>query len=383
MRGRSQASPLLHLRLSFTKYIAALRSSNTAMTRPDVCIAGAGIIGVTLALSLHQRGLSVVVLSAGNPMAEASTAAAGMLAVEDPGNPPELLALSRFSRSLYPALLDRLAETSHSPVSFQTHRTLQALAPAALASNSLALPLSSSLPDAALSDLHFLSLAEESLDPRELAPALIAAAQSARIDLRSSATVLSVDETAASVLVRTSAYAFEAEHFVDCTGAWSLSSARVPTLRISPRKGQMLTVPTPASLASGIVLRSHQIYMVPRLHGPRAGETVIGATVEDVGFDRSVNARQLGRLINDAATLLPELRNAPIRSSWAGLRPATEDLLPAIGRLPGSHRLLIASGHYRNGILLAPGTAFLLTQCIAGESLALSLNAFAPNRFAT
>ena len=86
------------------------------MTRPDVCIAGAGIIGLTLALSLARRGVGVRVLSAGEPMGEASTAAAGMLAVEDPANPPALLALARLSRSLYPELLARLAEISPTTV---------------------------------------------------------------------------------------------------------------------------------------------------------------------------------------------------------------------------------------------------------------------------
>ena len=351
------------------------------MKRPDVCIAGAGIIGLTLALALERRHLSVCVLTSGDALAEASTAAAGMLAVDDPDNPPALHALARLSRDLYPALLDRMHESGASSVSFQTHRTLQALPAHLVPTQPLAVPLRSLLPAANIGTARFLSLLEESLDPRELAAALLAAVLASRIDLTSHTRVLSVAETQSSVQVRTTSGDLDADQFVDCTGAWSLSSALLPSLRITPRKGQMLTVRTPPSLASGIVLRSHAIYMVPRLHGLSAGRTVVGATVEDVGFDRSIDPRQLATLLDHATQLLPDLHDAAILSSWSGLRPATEDLLPVIGRLPGSSRLSIASGHYRNGILLAPGTAELLAQQLCGESASLSLTAFAPGRF--
>ena len=353
------------------------------MKHPDVCIAGAGIIGLTLALALHRRKLSVCVLSSGDAMTEASTAAAGMLAVDDPENPPELHALARFSRTLYPALLTSLHSVSTTAVAFQTHRTIQAISPHHPAWNSAATSLQSLLPSASPGGARFLAFGEESLDPRELAPALVTAVLASPVQLQTNTPVLSVSETPASVLVTTASGTLEADHFVDCTGAWSLSSAQLPSLRVVPRKGQMLTVPTPAVLAPGIVVRSHEIYLVPRLHGPRSGHTVIGATVEDVGFDRSIDPRQLDRLVQRAAALLPELRNAPTLSSWCGLRPATDDLLPAIGPLPAASRLWIASGHYRNGILLAPGTAELLAQQISGEPPSPLLAAFAPGRFAT
>ncbi len=351
------------------------------MKRPDVCIAGAGIIGLTLALALDRRGVSVLVLTAGEALAEASTAAAGMLAVDDPDNPPELLALARFSRSLYPALLASLKVTAAQTVHFQTHRTLQAVASPAPSSPSAS--LRTFLPSAAQQDLSFVSLEEESLDPRELAPALLAAVHASQAELRTETPVLSAEETSTSVEVHGASGNIHASCFVDCTGAWSLSSRRVPSLRVTPRKGQMLTVPTPASLAEGIVLRSPEIYLVPRLHGPNAGQTLIGATVEDVGFDRSLDPRQLAHLLARAAALLPELLGTPILNSWSGLRPATEDHLPALGRLPASDRLFIASGHYRNGILLAPGTAELLAQTITGETPSLALDAFSASRFLT
>ena len=349
------------------------------MKRPDVCIAGAGVIGLTLALALERRGLSVLVLTAGEALAEASTAAAGMLAVDDPDNPAELLALARFSRSLYPALLASLDLTASHTIRFQTHRTLQAVSPSARP----AARLSNFLPHAAIENIGFIDLQEESLDPRELAPALLSAVHASRVELKIETPVLSVEETAHSVQVRATHGEIDAGCFVDCTGAWSLSTARVPTLRVTPRKGQMLTVPTPPSLAEGIVLRTPEIYLVPRTHGPSAGETLVGATVEDVGFDRSLNPHQLAHLLDRAAALLPELRSARMFRRWSGLRPATEDHLPILGRLPGSDRLFIASGHYRNGILLAPGTAQVIAQRIAGETPSVSLDAFSPARFDT
>ena len=350
------------------------------MKRPDVCIAGAGIIGLTPALALHRRHLSVLVLNAGDAMAEASIAAAGMLAVEDPDHPPPLRALAYFSRSLDPALLDRLRTISASPVSFQTNRTLQELRVNLAATQPLAVPLRSLLPAAASSTSRFIALAEHSLDPRELAPALLAAVLATRVNLQTHTRVLSVVEGQSSVHVRTSAGDLDTDHFVDCAGAWSLSSALVPSLRITPRKGQMLTVTTPSSLASGTVLRSHSIDMVLRLHGPSAGRTVIGATVEDVGFDRSIDTLQLATLLDRPSQLLPELRWAAILSSWCGLHPATDDQLPAIGKLPArvgspSPPATIAR------ILLAPGTAELLAQQLCGEPASVSLAAFAPGRF--
>lgn len=351
------------------------------MARPDVCIAGAGIIGLTLALALSRRGLSVVIVSAGAAMDEASIAAAGMLAVGDPSNPPELLELSRFSRSLYPALLESLKAFSPA-LAFQTHRTLQSLPEGSFASRRLsAEQLRALLPELAPAKLSFLELEEASLDPRQLAEALIAAIRASAVVLRTSTRVLSVLETQAQVTVETEHGSIAAAQFVDCTGAWSLSSAHASSLRVIPRKGQMLTVSTPASLASGLVLRTEEIYLVPRLHGPARDLTVLGATVEDAGFDRSVQPEQLAHLLSRAAQLLPSLATAQILSSWAGFRPATADLLPVLGAIPGTGRLFIASGHYRNGILLAPGTAELMTQLLLGETPVITLQAFSAQRF--
>jgi glycine oxidase len=124
------------------------------------------------------------------------------------------------------------------------------------------------------------------------------------------------------------------------------------------------------------VLRAPDVYLVPRSNG----KVLIGATVEDVGYDKSVDPAAIHALLNAAAKYLPELASAPITQSWAGLRPGTPDGLPILGatETPG---VLIASGHFRNGILLAPITAKIMANLVEGRPSPLSIAAFAPSRF--
>lgn len=356
------------------------------MAHPDICIAGAGIIGLPLARSLAQEGMRVIVLTSGAPMAEASTAAAGMLAVEDPDNPPELLALSRLSRSLYPEFLEELAQMSGQRVSFQTQRTLQLVRREEDSRDSSSGVAHDLLPQLTTrDDERTLLLDEQSLDPRELAWALVRAVAVHGPELRHETTVRRVLDRGDEVEVETASETIIAKQFVDCTGAWSLSTTISPALRVAPRKGQMLTIPTPPALARAeLVVRSHDIYLVPRLHGARAGQCVVGATVEDAGFDRAVHASDLQVLLDRAARLLPELRSAEILDSWSGLRPATADLLPVLGRVTMDEQhpnLFIASGHYRNGILLAPGTAAVMTDLLLGRRPAVDVTPFTAARF--
>jgi len=168
------------------------------------------------------------------------------------------------------------------------------------------------------------------------------------------------------------------------TGAWVPEELR-RTLLVRPRKGQMLRVQLPPSLGNlREVHRSDQIYIVPRTVGTQAGTALIGATIEDAGFDTSTHTRDLIHLRDLAAMLLPALaseKDAPQLEAWAGLRPYTPDRLPILGPVePGSHRFL-ATGHYRNGILLAPATAILLADLITGKTPALDLMPFSPARF--
>jgi glycine oxidase len=315
-----------------------MRSALPVRTQlPDVTIAGAGIMGLSLALELHHRGARVTVFDTGTAMGQSSTAAAGMLAAEDPSNPPLLLPLSRRSVSLYPDFLRRIESLSGLRVPFQTDNTIQHLA-----------------------NGKTLRLAEHSLDPHQLAAALLLAVRATGIDLNEHTSDFSP---------------MPGTLLVHCTGAWFQGSHLV-----RPRKGQMLRVQLPADLPLREAHRSEKAYILPRTQGPQAGTAVLGATLEDVGFDLQTHSADLDHLRSLAAEMLPEIVTTPQLEAWAGLRPGTPDDLPLIGSL--SKNEFIATGHFRNGILLAPATADALADLIEGEQPQVSLEPFSPYRFA-
>ena len=215
------------------------------MNHPDVCIAGAGIIGLSLALELHQRGVRVTVLDRSAPLTEASIAAAGMLAAADPHNPPQLAPLATLSLSLYPAFLDRIHILSDISVPFQTHNTLQALPPntANPSSEELSLEtLAHLLPAVTPGNHRFILLDEHSLDPRQLAIALLAAVRATTIDLRPNTPILFTRSLNNAIELHTSTGVLHAANFVDCTGAWASATSHLSNMPVTPKKGQMLAV---------------------------------------------------------------------------------------------------------------------------------------------
>src|ERR1700761_6993758 len=353
------------------------------MQHLDLCIAGAGIIGLSLALELHHRGYRVTVLDNGEPLAESSSAAAGMLAAHDPDNPPQLMALATLSLSLYPDFLNRIRTLSGRHIPFQTHTTLQSvpLHTSAASSELTTEDLARLFPALTPREHRFILLDEHSLDPRQLASALLAAVHATTIDLRPNTPVLSTRSVGNTVEITTPSGTMHAAKFINCAGAWAAASSHRLNLPVTPKKGQMFSVVLPPSLPMHSVVRTPDVYIVPRTSGPAAGHAIIGATVEDIGFDKIVHPADIERLRSLATTLLPAIAEAHQLEAWCGLRPATPDGLPILGPVPGQPNHFIATGHYRNGILLAPATANVMARLIVGEASSTELSPFSPSRF--
>jgi glycine oxidase len=355
------------------------------MQHADAIIAGAGIIGLATAIELASAGLRVTVFERGQAMRESSWAAAGMLAATDPENPSALRRLSMLSISLYPEFLARIEKSSGEKITFRTTRTLQGTH--ALPSDVQQLSIDaifSIAPGLQPGGLKFFPLEEQSLDPRDLVRTLPKAANAVGVTLLEQSAVTAITPQPDSVLVHTSRGDWNSTNFINACGAWASDLAGIP---ITPRKGQMLLVDSPQPLTA--VLRTPELYLVPR----GDGSIVIGATVEDAGYGKYVDPSAIAALRSTAATLWPPIRDARILDTWAGLRPATTDSLPVIGRATGidvenraygcgSSPSWLALGHFRNGILLAPGTARLLRQMILNEPLSIDASPFSAARFA-
>lgn len=339
----------------------------------DVILSGAGIIGVSLALELRGRGAHILVLDAREPGREASSAAAGMLIVHDPETPEQLRTLAAESARLYPEFVSKLEAASGMKVDFQ-HGAI-ALLPQGE-------PLSQHKPvsqeqlkqlDPAVNPHAYSAYFvedENSVDPDLLMKAALLAAKANGIEIRSHTPVQEMRAAEKQVEVIAGNECFLARAAVNCQGAW----AGVP---VRPRKGQMLYLQPQKSGLLKHVVRTPEVYLVPR----SSGKILVGATVEDVGYDKTVQPEAIQKLHDAAGHVVPELAMASVIASWAGLRPGSPDDLPLLGptETPG---VFIASGHFRNGILLAPITAVIMADMIDGKVPELNISAFSPARFA-
>jgi glycine oxidase len=342
--------------------------------RVDAAIAGGGIIGLSLGLELLGRGMTVAVLERGRAMGGASRAAAGMLAVHDPQHPAELLPLAVRSWSLYPEYLARVEELSGRNVPLRTRMALQYVAPDSTGGATEA-DVAEFAPGLQMGGQKFTWLDEASLDPRNLCAALPLAFVAAGGVLLEDTEMLGV-ESDAGVAARTTRGTISAAMFVNCCGAWAggLGLGRIP---VWPVKGQMLNLRcAPERLRC--VVRAPGVYLVPR----GDGRVAVGATIEQAGFDQTVTGEAIEGLARAAMKLLPGASMPVEIDAWAGLRPGTPDGLPILGAA-AQQRCWHATGHYRDGILLAPGTAKVMAQAMLGELPEIALEAFSASRFST
>ncbi len=343
------------------------------MSSPDVIIAGAGIIGLSIALELRQRGAHVQVLDRRQPGEEASAAAAGMLAAADPETPPALRPLAFSSAQLYPEFVQRLEGSSGMNVDFRRQGTIAFLDASVIPPQYRALSaqdLARMEPALEQLERRAFFVDENSVDPALLVRAAVAAARRNGVEIRPNASVVEISARGGAVEVVAGLERLRAHAVVDCRGAWSGAP-------VKPRKGQSLYVqPKRAGLLQHVVA-APEVYLVPR----SSGKILIGATVEDVGYDKTVEPATVQSLHRAAAQLVPELASSSVTESWAGLRPGTPDNLPLLGETetPG---VFVASGHFRNGILLAPITARILADLVTGKPSPLDISLFSPSRFA-
>jgi glycine oxidase len=343
----------------------------------DVIIGGGGIIGLSLSIALRRSGASVLVLERGEPAREASYAAAGMLAALDPETPAELREFARASAALYPEFVRELEDSSGINVDLRCEGTLFIGEDCGLQLEALSPPrLKAMEPAAETSDRPVYYLEEQTVDPRSLGAAALATAKHLGVDIHGGTPVRKLIIANGRVAgVSSDRAAYHAPVFVNCCGAWAceIEGLQVPT---RPVKGQMLDVIPPRRNLLTHVVRAPEVYVLPRSDG----RIIIGATVEEAGFDKRVQPETIQRLHQAAANLVPELGEARIHEAWAGLRPGTPDDLPILGMtsLPGYYA---ATGHFRNGILLAPITGACMAELIQGRLPELDLSHFAPQRF--
>jgi len=364
----------------------------------DVAIVGAGIVGCSIAFELARAGMQVCVLERGGIGEESSTAAAGMLSGQHGvTNLGARYQMHVEARELHAQLADDLRQLTGVDVGFCRWGLLELLftpGEVRAADRCHAVQTQAGLRVERLSREETLTL-EPALTPDllgsiryvdeahvhngRLTIALAEAARRSGAELRSGAPALAlIREREHVVGVRTPTETVYAETVIVANGAWSSDLLRPLglTLPVKPMRGQMLAVRTVPHAVRHIIYGRH-MYLVPRPDG----ETLIGATVEDVGFRKEVTLAGLEELIQAGRHIAPGIMDQPVMRTWAGLRPGSPDGLPLVGPVEGRPGLLLAVGHYRNGILLGPMTGVLVKQWLVDQQRSPYLDLLHPERF--
>ncbi|MFI1352226.1 glycine oxidase ThiO [Streptomyces sp. NPDC020898] len=371
----------------------------------DVLVVGGGVIGLVTAWRAAQRGFTTTVVDPA-PGGGAAQVAAGMLAAVTELHHGEqtLLGLNLESARRYPDFVAELTELTGHDLGYRRCGTLAVALDAddrALLRELHALQHRSGLTSEWLSGRECRRLepmlapgvrgglrvdGDHQIDPRRLAGALLTACERAGVVLRPAwAERLNVRRGRAVSVTVSDGDELAAGSIVLAGGSLSGRLAGVPEAvlpPVRPVKGQVLRLTVPKRYAPFLsrtvraVVRGSQVYLVPRENG----ELVVGATSEELGWDTTVTAGGVYELLRDAHELVPGITELPLTETRAGLRPGSPDNAPLLGptELPG---LLLATGHYRNGVLLTPVTGDVLAHALVTGELPDEARAFTPRRF--
>lgn len=362
----------------------------------DAVVAGGGVIGASIAFELASEGLSVAVFDAQTPGREASWASAGMISPAPENSAmASLLPISLASVRLYPEFLKRVEEISGKTVGYRQDGALDLLLSGTGPSEVdelLALHRDAGLRAEALSGSEAREIEpaltgdlraavhrpdEASLDNRLLTEAALEAARRTGVEIfpdNGAKALWTEGSTCRGLHLRNGSV--EAKWTVIAAGCFSARIEGVtPYAPVTPAKGQMIALRCDRVNLKKDLWCGH-IYLVPR----HDGRIIAGSTVEYKGFDRNVTVAGMKKLLDGALSLVPALESARIEETWAGLRPDSPDHLPILGPtdLAG---LVIATGHFRSGILLTPVTAHLIRDWVTKQKVSEDWAPFSPMRF--
>lgn len=342
--------------------------------RREMLIIGGGIIGLSIAIELKSQNIPVTILC--RDFSEAAThAAAGMIAPQAEEIPPSpMLDLCLASRALYPDWIRKLESLTGMNAGYWACGILapRYQASAGMLDQASILAHQPDLSDEVVGGFWFPEDAQ--VDNRALAKVLWMAAQELGVEIQTGVHVERFASDSNITHLETTQGIWKADRYILATGAWSQELLPIP---VFPRKGQMLSVSVDReNLPLKQVLYGEESYIVPR----QDGRIIVGATSENVGFQKGNTAIGVHQLLSAAIRLYPPIQGFTLEETWYGFRPATPDELPILGSSPYKN-LTLATGHYRNGILLAPITAKSIAQFILTETSNSQLEAFHWSRF--
>ena len=354
------------------------------MERARAVVVGGGITGASVAYHLAKAGWHDVVLLEKDELTSGSTChAAGLVTQFNPS--PTMMRFRRYSIELYQELgvfetVGSLRFASSKDHMMELQRGVSRARGIGLDAELISATEAAGLMPAITTESLYGAVwmpGEHQVTPRRLLKVLRTACIARGVEIRVGQRVLEVLRSGNRVdAVRAGGERIPGGAVVIASGVWSAEIAGLrPQISVRPRKGQILSLAMQGQPFRRMI-RCQHAYFVPR----RDGELIVGATNEDAGFDRSLTPDGIGGLLGQAQQLSAHTASYPIVEMWTGLRPATPDGLPVLGPA-GFEGLLYATGHYRNGILLAPITASIVASLVDGRTPDLSLEEYAPSRF--